>query len=97
MDKPRAHLAPASLGAVEKLRGPLEDQVSSALQVAVDRVDDNYQGENVDEVAEDLLVETRAGLHPDIAAGIAPDQGQLRSLAATIVEENTAGAAQPAN
>ena len=89
MVKPRARLDPASLGPVEKLRGPLEDQLTSALNAAVDKVDDQYQGEGVDQVAEDLMEETKGGLHPDIAAKIAPDKSQMRSVAETIVGDNT--------
>jgi hypothetical protein len=89
MDKPRARLDPTSLGAVEKLRGPLEDQVNSALDAAVDKVDDEYDGEDVDQVTDDLLERTKAGLHSDIAAAIEPDEDQLRSVAATIVRENS--------
>ena len=88
MVKPRVQLDPASLGDMEKLRGPLEDQLTSALNAAVDKVDDNYHGEEVDEVAEDLMEETKGGLHADIAAKIAPDKDQLRSVAKTIVEDN---------
>ena len=88
MEKPRVQLDPASLGSVEKLREPLEDQVTSALHLAVDKVDDEYQGEPVDQVAKELLAETKSGLHPDIAEAIAPDEAQLRSVAAAIVEEN---------
>ena len=58
---------------------------------AVDKVDDQYQGEGVDQVAEDLMEETKGGLHPDIAAKIAPDKAQMRSVAETIVEDNTLG------
>ena len=88
MVKPRARLDPASLGPVEKLRGPLEDQLTSALNAAVDKVDDDYAGEGVDEVAEDLLEKTKGGLHPDIAAKIAPNEDQMRSVAETIVRDN---------
>jgi hypothetical protein len=87
--KPRISLAPTSLGPVEKLRGPLEDQLSSALQVAVERVDDHYHGESVEEVTGELLDETKVGLHRDIAEGFEPDRGQLRSVARTIVQENS--------
>jgi hypothetical protein len=89
MVKPRARLDPSSLGAVEKLRGRLEDQVNSALDAAVDKVDDQYDGENVDQVADELLEQTKAGLHSDIAAAIEPDEDQMRSVAATIVRDNT--------
>jgi hypothetical protein len=90
MVEPRIHLDPEmSLGAVEKLRGPLEDQLTSALQVAVEQVDDNYHGESVEQVTGELLEKTKSGLHKDIAAGFEPDQEQLRSVAASIVADNT--------
>ena len=89
MVSPRVKLAQESLGPVEKLRGPLEDQLSSALQVAVERVDEQYHGEPVAEVAAELLDETKVGLHKDIAAGFEPDPRQLKSVAATIVAENS--------
>ena len=89
MEKPRAHLDPASLGSVENLRGPLEDQVTSAMDRAVDKVEEHYQGEGVDEVAQQLMEQTKAGLHPDIAEAIGPDQAQMRSVAADLVDENS--------
>jgi hypothetical protein len=89
MVKPRVRLNSTSLGPVEKLREPLEDQVTSALQGAVDKVDEDYQGEDVEEITEELVEQTKAGLHSDIAAKIAPDQDQLRSVAETIVQDNT--------
>jgi hypothetical protein len=89
MVKPRIQLDPASLGSVENLRAPLEDQLNSALDAAVDNVDEQYHGEDVEQVAEELLDGTKAGLHSDIAAAMTPDEAQLRSVAATIVEDNT--------
>jgi hypothetical protein len=86
MAEPQIHLDPASLTPVEeKLRGPLEDQLTSALQAATHKISDEYAGEPVDAVAGKLLEQTRAGLHPDIAAGFAPDQGELRQIAEAIV------------
>jgi hypothetical protein len=85
--QPRIKLDPdTSLGPVEKLREPLEDQLTSALRAAVTKVDDRYQGESVEEVQQDLLEGTKAGLHPDIAAGFQPDQEQLRDVAESIVQ-----------
>lgn len=87
MAQPRIKLDPdTSLGPVERLREPLEAQLTSALQAAVTKVDDGYQGESVDEVQQDLLEGTKAGLHPDIAAGFSPDQEQLRDVAEGIVQ-----------
>ena len=86
MVEPQIHLDPASLNPVEeKLRGPLEDQLTSALQAATAKVTNEYAGEPVDTVTEKLLEATRAGLHPDIAAGFTPDQHELRSVAEAIV------------
>jgi hypothetical protein len=87
MAQPHIHLDPASLSPVEeKLRGPLEDQLTSALQAATDKVSHDYAGEPVDTVTVKLLEQTRAGLHPDIAAGFTPDQGELRRVAESITE-----------
>ncbi len=89
MTNPQIRLDPdTSLGDVEKLREPLEDQLTSALQLAVDKVGDQYDGENVDEVSADLLEKTKDGLHSDIAEGFSPNQEQLRSVAESIVDEN---------
>ena len=87
MAEPHVTLDPASLSPVEeKLRGPLEDQLSSALQHATDKVSGEYAGEPVEDVTVKLLEQTREGLHPDIAAGFAPDQGALRRVAEVIVQ-----------
>ncbi|GAA3338659.1 hypothetical protein GCM10020358_19510 [Amorphoplanes nipponensis] len=86
MVEPHITLDTASLNQVEeKLQGPLEDQLTSALQAAADKVTHEYAGEPVDTVTVKLLEQTRAGLHPDIAAGFAPDQGELRRVAEAIV------------
>ncbi|GAA4471933.1 hypothetical protein [Phytohabitans houttuyneae] len=71
--------------APEKLRGALEEQLSSALQHATDVVSGDYRGEGVDEVAARLVDETRAALHPDIAEAFQPDMVQIREVAAVIV------------
>lgn len=89
MMEPHVTLNPDQLGAVpENLRGPLEDQLTSALQNATDKVADQYSGEPVEEVTSELLDETKAGLHPDIAEGFVPDQRDLRRVAEAIVREN---------
>ncbi|XVU27672.1 hypothetical protein ACQPZJ_11735 [Actinoplanes sp. CA-054009] len=86
MAEPQVTLDPQSLNPVEeKLRGPLEDQLTSALQAATDRIRHEYAGQSVDEVTAMLLDGTRAGLHPDIAAGFHPDHYQLRQVAEAIV------------
>jgi hypothetical protein len=71
----------------EKLRGALEQQLSSALQAATERVTEDYHGEPVEQVSDELLAETKAGLHPDIAAGFTPDAGELRQVAEAVVHE----------
>ena len=88
MVKPRVRVS-SELGPIENLRGPLEEQLTSALDAAVEKVDGRYDGEGPDQVAADLLASTKAALHPDIAEAIAPDQQQLRSVADTIVAENS--------
>lgn len=86
MVEPHVSLDPGTLGPVErKLQGPLEEQLTSALQAAADRVAARYAGQGVDEVAALLLAEARDGLHPDIAAGFTPDPAELRRVAAAIV------------
>ena len=86
---PRIQLDPAmSLGPVEKLRGPLEAQLTCALQVAVDDVDDNYHGESVPKVTNELIQKTKSGLHRDIAEAFEPNPRQLQSVARSIVEDN---------
>jgi hypothetical protein len=69
----------------QKLRGPLEDQLSSALQRATEKVRADYHGEPVEEVSRRLLLETRAALHPDIAEAFSPGDGELRRVAEEIV------------
>ncbi|MEV4703452.1 hypothetical protein [Actinoplanes sp. NPDC049316] len=89
MNEPHVTLDPTTLSPVtEKLRGPLEQQLTSALQAATERVAHDYSGEPAEEVAHELLDETKAGLHQDIAAGFVPDQGELRRVAEAIVHEN---------
>ncbi|GAA0466551.1 hypothetical protein Ade02nite_46510 [Paractinoplanes deccanensis] len=86
MAEPQVTLDPHSLNPVEeKLRGPLEEQLSSALQAATDRIRHGYAGQSVDEVTQMLLEGTKAGLHPDIAEGFHPDHYQLRQVAEAIV------------
>ncbi|MFI2652014.1 MULTISPECIES: hypothetical protein [Micromonospora] len=86
MSEPHVTLDPSGLDPVQqKLRGPLEDQLTSALQAAADRVRAGYAGEPVEEVCRRLLEETRAGLHPDIAAGFQPDMDEMCRVAVAIV------------
>jgi len=86
MAEPQVTLDPNSLHPVErKLRGPLEEQLTSALQAATDKVRHAYGGESVDRVSQMLLERTRDGLHPDVAAGFRPDPAELRRLAEAIV------------
>ncbi len=90
MVEPHVTLDPASLDGVEaKLRGPLEDQLTSALRVAANKVESEYAGEPMDVVTARLLDETRHGLHPDIAAAWSPDPAELRRVAQAIVRERS--------
>jgi len=87
MVEPHITLDPNNLSPVEeKLRGPLEEQLTSALQNAAHKVSDDYAGEPVETVTDELLTQTRRGLHPDIAAGFTPDQGELRRVAQEIIQ-----------
>ncbi|HEY2791745.1 MAG TPA: hypothetical protein VGJ28_05285 [Micromonosporaceae bacterium] len=73
----------------DKLHGPLEEQLTSALQAAADDVESHYHGEDVDETADELLEHAKDALHPDIAAGFHPDPAELRDVAEAIVTEKT--------
>ncbi|ABP55413.1 hypothetical protein [Salinispora tropica] len=84
MSEPHVTLEPHD-AVQEKLRGPLEEQLTSALQAATDRVRESYAGEPVEQVCQQLLDETRAGLHPDIAAGFQPDMDEFCRVAVAIV------------
>ena len=90
MVEPHISLDPSALSPVErKLQGPLEDQLTSALRAATDKITETYAGEPVDVVTQRLLDETRAGLHHDIADGWSPDEHQLRRVAEAIVAEHS--------
>ncbi|WP_019868701.1 hypothetical protein [Salinispora oceanensis] len=84
MSEPHVTLEPRD-PVQKKLRGPLEEQLTSALQAATDRVRESYDGEPVEQVCQRLLDETRAGLHPDIAAGFQPDMDEFCRVAVAIV------------
>ncbi|MGC5033349.1 hypothetical protein [Micromonospora sp. DT229] len=84
MSEPHVTLEPRD-PVQEKLRGPLEQQLTSALQAAIDRVRGQYAGEPVELVCQRLLDETRVGLHPDIAAGFQPDMDEFCRVAVAIV------------
>ena len=71
--------------APEKLRRPLEEQLSSAVQRATESVAKEYDGESVDRTADRLLAETRSALHPDIADAFEPEPGEFRRVAEAIV------------
>ncbi len=87
MSELHVSLDPASLDATgRKLRDPLEEQLSSALQAGAERVRAEYAGEPVDTVAAMILAEAKAGLHPDVAAGFTPDPAQLREIAAAVID-----------
>jgi hypothetical protein len=90
MSEPHVTLDPTDLPPnARRLVGPLEDQLSSALQHATDYVGEHYHGQTVDEVSVELLAETRRALHPDIAEAFEPGEGELRRVAEEIV--NRAG------
>ena len=92
MVEPHISLDPQSLSPVEeKLRGPLEAQLTSALQAATERVQSDYHGEPVEEVSAELLQQTRSGLHPDIAAGFQPDPAQLHEVAEAVIRQDRQG------
>lgn len=91
MAEPHVSLDPRGLDpAQRKLRGALEEQLTSALKAAADRVRSDYGGEPVDQVCQRLLDETRSGLHPDIAAAFEPDMDEFCRVAVAIVRGNPA-------
>jgi hypothetical protein len=86
MAEPHVTLDPNALSpAAQKLRGPLEDQLSSALQRATEHVEHDYHGESVEQVSQELLDQTKDALHPDIAAAFQPSPGELERVAEEIV------------
>lgn len=86
MPEPHVSLDPSELSPTQqKLRGPLEEQLTSALKAATVRVREEYAGEPVEDVCQRLLDQTRAGLHPDIAAGWTPDMEEFCRVAVAIV------------
>lgn len=90
MDEPKVTLDVRQLGPVQRrLRGALEEQLTSALQAATVKVRDGYAGEPVDVVRTRLLEETRAGLHHDIADAWQPDPSELQRVAETIMRQDT--------
>jgi hypothetical protein len=89
--QPHVTLDPATLPpAAQKLRAPLEDQLSSAVQVATERVSAGYRGESAEEVRRQLLATTRELLHPDIGAAFQPDRAEFGRIADRIVAERSA-------
>ncbi|MDI1465151.1 hypothetical protein QEZ54_29700 [Catellatospora sp. KI3] len=82
----RVSLDRDELNTVErKLQEPLEDQLSSALKLAAATVAERYTGQSEQEVADMLLTEARAALHPDIAEGFEPDEARLRAVARAVI------------
>jgi len=73
--------------AVQKLREPLEAQLSSALQRAAEHVAADYHGESVAVVTARLVELTRESLHPDIAAAWEPNPDELRDAAEAVVRD----------
>lgn len=89
MSEPHLTLNPAGLGPTRReLHGPLEEQLTSAVRAATERVRAEYAGEPVEQVCQRLLDETRSGLHPDIAAGFEPDMEEFCRLAVAIVRDD---------
>lgn len=89
MDEPKVTLDVRQLGPVERrLRGALEEQLTSALQAATAKVRDEYAGEPVDVVRARLLEETRAGLHHDIADAWQPDPAELQRVAEMVMRRD---------
>ncbi|MFI5838132.1 hypothetical protein ACIA8K_00230 [Catenuloplanes sp. NPDC051500] len=89
MDEPKVTLDARQLGPVQqRLRGALEEQLTSALQAATVKVRDEYAGEPVDVVRTRLLEETRAGLHHDIADAWQPDPAELQRVAETVMRHD---------
>lgn len=83
--QPQVRLDPASLPSTTRhLHDPLEQQLTSAVQLATDRMRADYAGEPVEQVCQRLLDETRSALHPDVAAGFQPDMEQFCRIAAAI-------------
>lgn len=96
MAEPHVSLDQDDLGVVpEKLRGPLQEQLSSALQRATSVVSAGYHGESADEVATELLAETRSALHPDIADSFEPDEAELHRVAEVIVDRSDQQVSRP--
>lgn len=89
MAEPHVTLGQPELGpAPEKLRGPLEEQLGSALQRATEVVSKDYNGESVDEIVARLLAETRSALHPDIADAFQPEPTEMRRVAEVIASRH---------
>lgn len=94
MSEPHVTLDPSGLNEEQQhLRGALEEQLTSALRAATERVRAEYAGEPVDAVCRRLLDETRSGLHPDIADGFTPDMDEFCRVAVAIVRRDPTGAA----
>jgi hypothetical protein len=87
MSEPRVTLDDTGLNPVEqKLHTALEEQLTSALRAAARRLAADCAGEPVDVVCRRLYEETKAGLHPDIAAAFSPDHTELCRVAAAIAQ-----------
>ncbi len=70
-----------------KLQDPLEEQLSSALEAAASRVNEEYDGESVEEVQTKLVEETCVGLHPDIAERFPLSEEEVRPIAEAITRD----------
>jgi hypothetical protein len=95
-DKPAAADAHVTLhtepGTIEnELHDPLEEQLTSALRAAVDRLAGTVTGQPVDQVYDELVRATGDGLHPDIAAHFEPDEAELRRVATLLARGEVPG------
>ncbi|HEY3501873.1 MAG TPA: hypothetical protein VGN37_03665 [Actinocatenispora sp.] len=80
----------AEPGTIEdRLRDPLEKQLTSALRAAIHRLADDVVGMDVAEVVDWLVAETRDGLHPDIAARFEPSRYEMAAIAGQLARGET--------
>ena len=75
----------------DELHDPLEEQLTSALRAAVERLAGTVTGQPVDQVYDELVRATGDGLHPDIAARFEPDEAELRRVAALLARGEVPG------
>jgi hypothetical protein len=84
--EPHVTLDPSTLPPEQrKLHAALEDQLTSALRAAAERVAADNAGQPMEDLCARLEAETRRGLHPDVAAGWLPDREELCRVAEAII------------